>query len=312
MAKKSIKLAKNFYYSSSGSIEFRKMIRGQLLTGRTGLTDPYEVNKLANDIRQKFINEYYQLKKPNLDKKIGQKNILLQKFIKDKELQGKSITYTKTLYSNVNNYFKNGINVKKSKSFQNAVRRDYNIFARWCNKKGYQFKILAGNTNSEARTRVLNYDEFKLIINCKGVTTDFKDCLEFIYYTGARRKEVNAPRKEWLRINNDGGYYLQVIKKGGYKRIVRVNSQALEILKRRDFIFWKFRKQWITRGFKRYARKAGVSDVQVHDLRRTFGYNHLKKYGDIARLSRLLGISLEVADKHYTPLLTADIEDYTV
>jgi integrase len=312
MAKKSIKLAKNFYYSSSGSIEFRKMIRGQLLTGRTGLTDPYEVNKLANDIRQKFINEYYQLKTPDFEKKKAQKHVLLARFLLDKEEQGKSATYTKTLQSNINNYFKNGINTDRSKSFQNAVRRDYNIFARWCKKEGYHLKILKGNTNSEARTRVLNYDEFSSIINCTGVTQDFKDCLEFIYYTGSRRKEANAPKSEWLRKNNDGGYYLQVIKKGGYKRIVRVNSQALEILKRRDFVFWEFRKQWITRGFKRYARKAGVKDVQVHDLRRTFGYNHLKKYGDIAKLSRLLGISLEVTNKHYTPLLTADIEDYTV
>jgi|TARA_R100000084_G_scaffold67411_2_gene29527 integrase len=312
MAKKSVKLAKNFYYSSTGSIEFRKMIRGKLVTGRTGITDPYQVNKLANDIRQKFINEYYELRKPDSEKKKAQHKILLERFLADKKGQGLSVTYIRTLKSNINNYFQNGINIEKSKSFQNAVRRDYNIFARWCQKEGYDLKPVKGPTQSESRKRVLNYEEFQAILHCNSITEDFKDCLEFIYYTGARRKEANAPKKEWLHINNDGGYYMHVVKKGGYKRIVRINSQALEILKRRDFTFWKFRKQWLTRGFKRYARKANIKGVQIHDLRRTFGYNHLKKYGDISRLSKLLGISIDVADKHYTPLLTADIEDYTV
>jgi integrase len=312
MAKKSVKLAKNFYYSSSGSIEFRKMIRGKLVTGRTGITDPYQVNKLANDIRQKFINEYYELKKPNAEKKKAQHHILLEKFLKDKETQGLSFTYIRTLKSNINSYFKNGINTDTSKSYQNGVRRDYNIFARWSQRRGYNLKPIKGPTESEARTRVLNYEEFQAIITCDTISDDFRDCLEFIYYTGARRKEANAPKKEWLHVNNDGNYYMQVVKKGGYKRIVRINSQALEVLKRRDFTFWKFRKQWLTKGYKRYARRANVKETHIHDLRRTFGLNHLKKYGDIARVSRLLGISLDVADKHYTPLLTANIEDYTL
>ena len=36
----------------------------------------------------------------------------------------------------------------------------------------------------------------------------------FAYLTGSRRKEINAPKVEWLRQNNKGQYYLQVIKKG--------------------------------------------------------------------------------------------------
>ena len=310
MAKKRVKLAKNFYYSSTGSIEFRKMIRGELISARTGLYDPYKVNKLATDLTNKFINEHYQLVKPEKKSKQIRYNVLKGEWLETKShLSPNSI---RTYDSNVRTYLKNGISKDWSKSYQNAVRRDWNIFIRWCQGQGYDVKTIEGDIKSEGRMRILTRSELDLILN-NVVTTDLRDCIEFIYYTGARRKEINSPQKEWLRKNDNGGYYLQVVKKGGYKRIIRVNSQALNILKRRDFEFWSFRKQWLTRGFKRYARKAGVKDVQVHDLRRTFGYNCLvKEKMDISIVARLLGISLKVCMDHYTPLLTSDIEDFMI
>ena len=306
MRKKRVKLAKNFYYSSSGSIQFRKMVRGKLITGRTGITDPYEVNKLATDIANKFINEHYQLKKP--EKKQGQPRVLLKKFLKYKEDQGKSIATIKTYKSNINSYLDNGIPVLKSKSFQNSVRRDYNIFARWCLSEGYSMVLIKGDTNSEARSRILTNDEFQSILSTIPLG-DFRDCIEFIYFTGCRRKEANRPKIEWLRKTEKGDYYIEVIRKGGYKRIVRVFSQALEILEKRNYVFWDFDKQWLTRGFKIYSRRAGIEDVQLHDLRRTYGYNLLKGGQDIAIVAKLMGISVKVAEKHYTPLHPIDIAD---
>ena len=310
MAKKRVKLAKNFYYSNTGSIQFRKMVRGELITGRTGLFDPHTVNKLATDLTNKFINEHYQLVKPDPKKKQIRYNVLLKEFLEAKSHL--SPNTVRTYSSNLRACLKNGISKDWSKSYQNAVRRDWNIFTRWCNRRGYDVKLRSGDVKSEGRMRILTRSELDLILN-NVITTDLRDCIEFIYYTGARRKEINSPKKEWLRKNDRGDYYLQVVKKGGYKRIVRVNSQALQILKRRDFEFWSFRKQWLTRGFKRYARKAGVKDVQVHDLRRTFGYNCLvKEKMDISIVARLLGISLKVCMDHYTPLLPSDIEDFKI
>jgi integrase len=310
MGKKRVKLARNFYYSSSGSIQFRKMIRGELISGRTGLTDPYEVNKLASDIRQKFINEFYELKKPDKKKKPKFKS-LLKKFINYKEKESLSPEYLRVLEGNIGVYLKNGIPKNRSKSYQNGVRRDYNIFVRWCIRQGYEVETIKGSTSSEGRMRVLKENELHRILECIP-GEDFRDCIEFTYYTGARRKEVNKPKIEWLRKTDNDIYYLQVIKKGGYKRIIRVNNQALNILKRRDFIFWDFDLQWMTRGFKRYSRKANIKDVCFHDLRRTFGYNLLYSGKDMLTVAKLMGISVKVAEKHYLPLFPTQIEDFVL
>lgn len=310
MAKKRVRLAKNFYYSNSGSIQFRKMVRGELITGRTGLYDPHKVNKLALDLSNRFINEHFQLVKKKPKKKKVQLKKLKKQFLKSKShLSANTI---RTYKSNLNVYMNGGLPNNKSKSYVNGVRRDWNIFSRWCKKMGYDIPVLKGDVKSEGRMRVVTEDEMNSIITVIE-SQDLKDCLLFIYYTGARRKEANKPKREWLRKNNRGGYYLQVIKKGGYKRIIRVNNQAMDIIKQRNYEFWSFDVQWLTRGFKRYARKAGVRDVHLHDLRRTFGYNCLvKEKMDISIVARLLGISLKVCMEHYTPILTSDIEDFVL
>ena len=317
MPKKSVKLAKNFYYNSSGSIEFRKMIRGELITGRTGITDPRKLNKLAPDIANRFINEHYQLKKPS--KKQPQSRLLFKQFLISKQKQGCSHHTIRTYKTNIGKYLQDRIPITRerngnkfvSKSYQNAIRRDYNIFARWCQREGYDIKLLKGNVKSESRMRVLSESEFESIISVIP-NTNLADCYKFIYYTGARRKEVHAPKSEWLRQNNKGDYYLQVIKKGGSPRIIRINNQALDILKKREFVFWDFSMDWITRAFKKYSNEVGITDVQVHDIRRTFGYNLLVNGIDIAIIARLLGISMKVAEEHYTPLLPANVEDFTI
>jgi len=318
VAKKGQKLKKNFYFTNDGSIQFRKMIRGDLITGRTGMTDPHEVNKQAEDIRHRLISEYYQLKK----EKIKQPNfkLLIYKWLETK--QGHRKGTIRTYKDNVTYYINHGLPKNCSPSRVYGVRRDYNIFARWCKKQGYEVDVLDGETESEPRTRVLNDEELKRLWGAcdmkdahwryKNKHQDFKDCLQFIYYTGARRIEAKAPKKEWLRKNNNNDYYLEVIKKGGKKRIIRVNEQALAILKKRDFEFWNYEEQWLTKRYKYIARKGGLTDTHLHDLRRTFGYNLLVSGTDIAIVARLLGISIKVAYKHYTPLLVSEIDNFTL
>tara|TARA_R100000152_G_C6778477_1_gene209200 strand:- start:1944 stop:2900 length:957 start_codon:yes stop_codon:yes gene_type:complete len=318
MAKKKQILKKNFYFKSDGSIEFRKMIRGELITGRTGLEDPYKVNKQADEIRHRLISEYYQLKKEKIKK--PNINILFSKWTKT--LEGLRPSTIRTYTGNANYYIKNGLPIGRSVSRVNSVRRDYNIFARWCKRKGYNVEELEGETETEGRVRVLNDMELKQLWKAcdmedahwryKKKHQDFKDCLQFIYYTGARRIEAKAPKKEWLRKNNNNDYYLEVIKKGGKKRIIRVNKQALSILERRKFVFWEYEEQWLTKRYKYLARKGGLTDTNLHDLRRTFGYKLLVSGTDISIVARLLGISIKVAYKHYTPLLVSEIDNFTL
>jgi len=318
VAKKRHKLKKNFYYTADGSIQFRKMIRGDLITGRTGMTDPYKVNKQADDIRHKFISDYYKLEKEKIKKPSFK--TLIPKWLET--IQGKSPNTIRTYKDNTWYYINNGLPINCSVSRVNSVRRDYNIFARWCNKKGYEVEVLKGETESEGRIRVLNDNELgRLWLACdmvgyhwryKKKYKDMKDCLQFIFYTGARRKEARSPKEEWLRKNSNNDYYLEVIKKGGKRRIIRINKQALYILKKRDFKFWSYSNDWLTRRYKWLALKAGIPDTNLHDLRRTFGYRLLVGGTDIAIVARLLGISIKVAYKHYTPLLVSEIDNFTL
>ena len=74
-------------------------------------------------------------------------------------------------------------------------------------KEGYEVDIIKGKTNSEARTRVLNDNELNRLWTriWKGLKSDikrnikyFKDCLQFIFYTGASEGSKSS-QKEWLR-----------------------------------------------------------------------------------------------------------------
>ena len=300
-------IQKNFYYTKDGTIQFRKMIRGKLITGRTGMTKAHEVNKYAEDIRHQIISEHYKLKKDR--KKQPKLNVLYKDWLKSKEHLSKN--GFRTYKDNVNYYLKKGLPSNSSESRVYSLRRDYNVFARWCNKSGYAMQVLEGRTESEARTRVLNKKEIKKLFNVL-YPKNFKDCIMFIYYTGARRKEAMAPKNEWLRKNNKGEYYLEVIKKGKNKRIIRISDQALTILKNRNMKFWSYSDQHLTKRFKFFARKANLEDTQLHDLRRTFGYELLVNGKDIAIVARLLGISIKVAYKHYTPLMVSDIDDFKI
>jgi len=330
MPKKKRKLPKNFYFGTSGSIEFRQMIRGELITGRTGCYDVDTLWSRQTEIRHKVISDHFQFSQPIQEKTKKVTKQQLNKYFKEwlKELSNSNNQKTINTYkSNVKSYLEFGIPIYKrsrkkpflhtkekvSMSYKNAVRRDYNIFSRWCIEKyGCDLKLEKGKTESEPRLRVLNKNEFDRILDCTP-NKDLRDCFKFIYYTGARRKEANRPKKEWLRQNNKGDYYLQVVKKGNYKRIIRVNQQALAILKERNFDFWNFTLDRITRDFKLYSVTANVEGVILHDLRRTFGYNCLvENKMDISIVARLLGISIKVADRHYTPLCTSNIADFNL
>lgn len=299
-------LKANFYRHKSGRIFFKQVIKGEFIHGPTGTSDAREVNRNAKEIRQRIINQHFGLQKEEENQK--SLHYLRLEWLKTKK-HLRSSTYNaynaNTLY-----YLKKGF-PNASISRVNAIRRDWNIFMRWCIKRGYDVELLDGDTDSEGRMRVFSDDELKKIFSVV-VPKDLNDCFRFGYYTGARRNEFAAPNNDNLRSNN-GLYYLEVVKKGGRKRIIRINKQALGILKGRNWEFWAYTPLHLTKYFKKFARKAGVGDAKLHDLRRTFGYNLLMKGTDIYTVSKLLGhSSVKVTEKHYLPLLPVKIEDFVL
>ena len=185
--------------------------------------------------------------------------------------------------------------------------RVVNSCNNWGYKNGFIDKPvrLQGGSKWESRHRVLNKDELQLLFD-EIKDERFNSFVRFAYYTGARAGEIRC-----LQRNSIFPKHLVVNGKSG-NRIIKLNSQAREILNKRDEL-WSYRRDFVSHKFKKEVRRLGIPDIRFHDLRRTFGYNLIKQGMPIYQLSKLLGhSSVTTTEKHYAPLLATDVGDYTL
>ena len=180
-----------------------------------------------------------------------------------------------------------------------------------CNNWGYKNGLISkpvrlpGGSKWESRHRVLNKDELQLLFD-EIKDERFNSFVRFAYYTGARAGEIRC-----LQRNSIFPKHLVVNGKSG-NRIIKLNSQAREILNQRDEL-WSYRRDFVSHKFKKEVRRLGIPDIRFHDLRRTFGYNLIKQGRPIYEVSKLLGhSSVTTTERHYAPLLTTEIEDFVL
>ena len=164
------------------------------------------------------------------------------------------------------------------------------------------FKI-PGDTKGESRMRTYTDNELKLMFS-EINDESFNAFVRFAYYTGARSGEIRRlPRENVLDKS-------LVVKGKTGSRMVKLNSQAQEIIKNQDPL-WSYRKDFVSHKFKKEVRRLGIKDARFHDLRRTFGLNLIKQGMSIYKVSKLLGhSSVRTTEQHYAPLLTVEIEDF--
>ena len=180
-----------------------------------------------------------------------------------------------------------------------------------CNNWGYKNGLISkpvrlpGGSKWESRHRVLNKDELQLLFD-EIKDERFNSFVRFAYYTGARAGEIRC-----LQRNSIFPKHLVVNGKSG-NRIIKLNSQAREILNKRDEL-WSYRRDFVSHKFKKEVRRLGIPDIRFHDLRRTFGYNLIRQGRPIYEVSKLLGhSSVTTTERHYAPLLTTEIEDFVL
>jgi len=160
---------------------------------------------------------------------------------------------------------------------------------------------LTGETKGESRIRVLNKQELNTMIE-KVQPILFRKFVSFAYYTGARRGEI--ARTSLDMINGDS---LTVKGKTG-TRLIKLTKQSKSF-----FEEFNFKPTYISHQFKKEARRLGIPNIRFHDLRRTFGYNLIKQGRPIYEVSKLLGhSSVTVTERHYAPLMTTEIDDFTL
>ena len=177
-----------------------------------------------------------------------------------------------------------------------------------CNKWGKDqglinsYQRINGGSDYDPRDRVLSNDELKTLFN--GVTPyHFNQFVRFAYYTGARSGEIR--RLSRVKVFFD---HLIVEGKSG-RRAVKLASQARKILEEKPQ--WDYTANYVQLTWRRNRNKLCISDIRMHDLRRTFGYNLIKQGIPIFQISKLLGhSSVVITEKYYAPLIASDIEDF--
>lgn len=93
---------------------------------------------------------------------------------------------------------------------------------------------------------------------------------------------------------------------------MKLNSKAKEILHSQKEL-WNYSKDYVSHKFKKEVRRLGIKNARFHNLKRTFGLNLIKQGISISKVSKLLGHkSIRTTEQHYAPLLTVEIEDFTL
>ena len=214
---------------------------------------------------------------------------------------------TRLLYERILNAYNSGADLPINPTSRAIYIRHINCCWNWGLKNGLIDKAnkLTGDIIGEARDRVFNDEELKLLI--EGIQCpDFNRFVRFAYYTGARSSEVRSLQREMLKDD-----YIIARGKTG-KRMIKLNSQAKKIIKEQNEL-WNYSKDFISHKFKKECRKLNIKDARFHDLRRTFGYSLIKQGMSIYKVSKLLGhSSVRTTEKHYAPLMTTDIEEFVL
>ena len=214
---------------------------------------------------------------------------------------------THNIYKNAFKRYLAGMPLPTNPNSRSMHIRAINACWNWGLKKGIITKAhkLDMDTRGEARQRTYTESELNLMFeNIEPLP--FNLFVQFAYYTGARSGEIRSISPE----NVQDGYIVAKGKTG--RRMIKLNSQAKDIIEVVNPL-WDYNKDYVSQKFKKEVRKLGINNARFHDLRRTFGLNLIKHGMSIYKVSKLLGHkSVKTTELHYAPLMTVDIEDFTL
>ena len=167
------------------------------------------------------------------------------------------------------------------------------VWFRWAKKEELTERVATDGVRLKRMPkkfdRYLSEEEVERIVNV--IRTEalsafwLADLVQLAVQTGLRRSELANLR--WEHINLDAGFLIVAntdtfTTKSGAERKVPLSNTARKVLERRangekadgcPYVFshedGQFDPDYISRAFKRYARKAGIGDVHLHHLRHT-------------------------------------------
>jgi|TARA_R100001443_G_scaffold78445_1_gene85734 integrase len=228
--------------------------------------------------------------------------ILYKLFLNNKKEDWSDKTYT--VYRSVLSRHARGIKWPMNKQSRYTWSNHINSCLLWGYKQGLTDKpMLFRKGKKHYRNRVYSKAELELLFKSPIRCKEYRLFLRFAYYTGARRGEL-------CNIQSVYDDYM-VVKGKSDQRIVRLNTQSRQILL--QISLPNVRPDSVTQRFNRYVDKLGIIDGRFHDLRRTFGFNLIRKGMSIYEVSKLLGHeSVHTTEKHYAPLQVRNIKEFTL
>ena len=168
---------------------------------------------------------------------------------------------------------------------------------------------------SPPRERYLAYDEYLALL--EGASAYLKPMITFAVYTGLRREEQLSLMWKQVKFHRNE-VYIPVTKTGTARTVPlrEESTAALRSIARHITSPYVFcirdgkRFQRVTRGLAGAAKRAGISDLRWHDLRRTCGSWLLHDGVRIEDVSGWLGHkSIAVTQRHYAFLNISNLHD---
>ena len=287
------KNGKNYYLSVR--------YNGKRLAKSLGTDDERVAESLQPLVEKELLLELMGIKKPTQNLPFSE---LYIKYVESQKHWSKS---TYLLNESILRLHNQGQPLPKNQTSKAIYTRHINQCYRWGLKNNLikDAALISGSEIGLARHRTLTKSEIKIMFN-NIQDKDFNSFVRFAYYTGARSGEIRS-----ISIDNVLDSHLVVNGKTG-ERLVKLNEQAKEIIHGKHEV-WKYSKSYVSQQFKKEVRRLGIKNARFHDLRRTFGLNLIKQGMSIYKVSKLLGHkSVRTTEQHYAPLLTVDIEDFTL
>ena len=293
-----MRLKSNLYKDNYGNIFFSKTIQGERIVLPTHTKNPSTANKLHSVLEYHALKQFYDPKPKIIHISFTK---LVTRFLNEKH---DWTPKTRETYEYVLKTYAKTTCLPENKATADGFKRRVNVVLNWGKKNGYSTdirKFTLGKT--VPRHRVFHAKELDIILS-KFKNKEFQRFVRFAYYTGARRGEVNSLDK--VQILSDR---LQVFGKTG-ERYIKLNDQAKEVLLKQKSL-WRYKPEYISKMFKKNCRRLSIENARFHDLRRTFGFNLIKKGMPIFQVSKLLGhTSVITTEQHYAPILIGDIQNF--
>ena len=171
------------------------------------------------------------------------------------------------------------------------------------------------NRENPPRDRTLSDDEFRRLLAAVDELQDphVKAGFLMLIETGARLSEVL--RAEWSQVDLDEGTWRIPSTKAGRPQVLPLARSTVAMLRNLDRLGSyivagrdpETPRSDLKRPWAALQKAADISDVHVHDLRRTFGL-HVARRAGIHVASRLLRHNdIRVTERHYAPLGLDDL-----